>query len=348
MTTTAHRSSLATSNDSPARGGFTTFEQVILINSLIIVGSTLSAFAVTHAAAEPYHFLIDTLFVLGATLAAVGINVFLLRRTFRPLFALLNTIDAVRDGTTQVRAPIADRATDVAQIAHAFNAMLDSLDAMHQAGLRAAAQAQETERRRLALELHDATGQELTALLLRLELLRQDLVEQEAPAQTQAQMQGAIDLTQQTLTGVQRLAHQLRPAVLDDLGLPAALQWLANQFGTEPRLRITVSTPLPLSVIPSSLAETMLFRVAQEAVANAVRHSAATTIAITLQDDGEAISLTVQDDGSGFDHDTMQQGSGLRGMQERMAFVGGSCAVETQPGCGTRIRARLRYGEEGR
>jgi two-component system sensor histidine kinase UhpB len=316
----------------------TTFEQVILANSVIILVSTVLAYGVTHAVVEPYHFFFDTLFVLGATVLGVSINVFVLRRTFRPLFAMLTTIAAIEAGATEQRVDTAAAAADIAQVATAFNGMLDALDEHRQARLREVAVAQEAERRRLALELHDATGQELTALLLRLEIIAQDLAEPHPHlADLRAQVAATTAQAQRTLRGVQLLAQQLRPAILDDVGLAAALIWLVDEIRTTTTITLTCVITARPRLTP--LAETMLFRIAQEALANALRHSGAQHITLTLAETVGAGQLTIEDDGHGFlPHD--QQGMGLSSMRERMLLVSGSLTVETSAH-GTCIRATV-------
>ncbi len=155
----------------------TTFEQVLIANSAIIVAGTLVTFLFTRLSREPWHYLIATGCVVGITIAGVLCNAWLLRNTFAPLFSMLTTIQEVQHGAIEQHVTQDAASADIAQLAQAFNMMLDSLDGSRRAALLAVAQAQEDERRHIALELHDATGQELTGLLLRLEMVRQDLDE---------------------------------------------------------------------------------------------------------------------------------------------------------------------------
>ncbi len=334
----------------------TTFEQALIANSLIILGSTVAAYWVTHQVLETYHFLIDSLFVLLATLIGVGVNAIFLRRLFAPLIEMQTTIEAIQSGTSDRRAMVDVRAADVAQLAEAFNAMLDALEAQRHARLREIATAQEEERRRLALELHDATGQDLTALILRLEMLRQDLgdpaLEREALVR---HLDTISEQAQRALQGVQVLARQLRPSILDDLGLVAALRWLGQEMSHDgaAEVHVIINEPEAATELDSTLshlAETMLFRVAQEALSNATRHSEARHIALSLKYTMHALILTVQDDGRGFELETTagRRGSGLRGMRERLAVVSGRLAIRSRPGAGTSIEAwvPLSSGEE--
>lgn len=326
-------------------GNLTTFEQVIAANSIIILVNTLAAFLVTHASLEIYHFLIDTLFVLLATLAAIAMNALFLRQAFRPLFAILTTIRAIEAGDTTRRAPVSSGAPDAATIALAFNAMLNRLEAQQHARLREIAQAQEDERRRLALELHDDTGQTLTALMLRLEALREDLESQpDPPATLIAQIETPMHLAQRALTSVQDFSRQLRPAVLDDLGLAAALRWLADEMGRGAGLAITAQIDAPPRLSLPPLVETVLFRIAQEAVANAARHSGGQHVALRLTLAGPTLTLQIADDGRGFAADQTRQSVGLAGMRERIQMIGGRLTIRAEPGRGTTIAAEVPLG----
>jgi two-component system, NarL family, sensor histidine kinase UhpB len=315
----------------------TIFEQVVLCNSLVILISTFAAYWVTHLIVQPYHELIVTVFVLVATVLGVAINALVLRRAFGPLFAMLTTIGAIGRGERQQRVATAPT-SDLAQLSLAFNGMLDTLEEERQTRLRAVTEAQEAERRRLALELHDGTGQELTAMLLRLELLAQDLAgdsfDQAAAARQVAQMQA---LTDRTLRGIQQLAQHLRPTMLDDLGLMPALQWLADEMQPDGQSCIQVQVaPLP----PLDA----LFRISQEALTNAVRHSKAQRIDLRLTHSAGKINLLVSDDGHGFDRERHTQGLGLASMHDRAELLGGTLTIQTAA-TGTCVAACIPFPE---
>ena len=195
-------------------------------------------------------------------------------------------------------------------------------------------EAQELERKRLARELHDETGQALTAILLGLKPL-----EATAPATA-----GSLrELVKNALASVRKLSIDLRPAVLDDFGLVAALERVRDDLNERSDLTIGLTVVGLSERLPEDI-ETMLYRVAQEAVANAVRHAEARTIQITLErSHGEVISLTVTDDGRGFDPElTGTARFGLVGMRERTALLGGAFHIDSTPGQGTRISATIR------
>src|SRR5689334_21287071 len=151
----------------------TTFEKVLVANTLIILAEAAGAWWVTHHALESYHYLIDTSFLVVTAVLSLTINIFVLRAAFRPLFGLLNTIQSIEAGEFERRAQISAHDKDVSQLAAALNAMLDRLEAQRQHTTSQILIAQEQERRRLALELHDQSSQTLTALTLHTQILNE-------------------------------------------------------------------------------------------------------------------------------------------------------------------------------
>src|SRR5216683_8165673 len=149
------------------------FEKVIAVNSFMLLCEALAGLWVTSHNLEAHHYLIDTSFIVLATLLTLLINVILLRASFRPLFSLLRTIRAVSTGDTHLRASDMPADSEIGELACAFNSMLDRLEAARRERAMLILQAQEEERRRLALELHDESSQNLTALLIHTEILSQ-------------------------------------------------------------------------------------------------------------------------------------------------------------------------------
>lgn len=199
--------------------------------------------------------------------------------------------------------------------------------------VRGLVEAEDRERARMARELHDETSQALTAILLGLsEIARTTGDDPVEPLR--AVVRDALD-------GVRRIAVDLRPHVLDEIGLPAAIERLAARYRSDggPDVVVDVPSSLPLDAD----AESALYRVAQEAVANAVRHGTPRTIRITLAEhEPRSVSLAVADDGRGFDPETAPSGRlGLLGMRERIGLVGGSLTVSSRPGEGTTVLARV-------
>jgi signal transduction histidine kinase len=192
--------------------------------------------------------------------------------------------------------------------------------------------AQESERRRLSRELHDQVGQVLSALMLTLGNLGSSIKTNNLD-EALRQLQLAQDMTEQNARVVRNLSLLLRPTMLDDLGLLAALKWLAREVSRSNTLQVDVAA----EDCPCDLPEehrTCVYRVVQEAVRNASRHAAARHVRIYVKRERQALSVLVQDDGKGFDaeHET---GLGILGMEERVIRLGGNLKVESERGRGT-------------
>jgi signal transduction histidine kinase len=198
--------------------------------------------------------------------------------------------------------------------------------------------AEQTERRRIARELHDDLGQGLALLSVELDLLRQ-----KSPVESsefKARVAALSDRIKQLSTSIHELSHQLHPMKLEQLGLVATLRALCKEFGQTHGLEIQFLH----DAIPSSLLQDIaicLYRVAQEGLQNIVKHSQARHVGVELRLPDGAICLEIHDDGIGFDPDSVatQEGLGLASMRERMRLVNGEVHVEPRAGAGTRIIA---------
>jgi signal transduction histidine kinase len=202
--------------------------------------------------------------------------------------------------------------------------------------MRRVVEAQELERRRLARELHDETGQALTSILLGLKTL-------ERSVETDQGREGVAavrELVVSTLQDVRRLAVELRPTALDDFGLAAALERLAETVRQDTSVKVDLEVGIGEERLPADL-ETTMYRIVQEALTNISKHADATRISILLARKERAVIIVVEDDGGGFDPTTETGGLGLAGMRERVALLGGRLRVETSPGRGTTIAAEV-------
>lgn len=210
--------------------------------------------------------------------------------------------------------------------------------------LRRVVSAQEAERKRVARELHDDTGQALTAIGLGLRAVSRAI--QQNPAKAVENLGQLESLVDRSLDDLQRLIADLRPSHLDDLGLPAALRWYGNEI--EERTDLKVEFHLdgdPQPIEPPM--NTALFRVAQEALTNVIKHAQASKVVLHLSYLPEAVSLQVIDDGRGFDKNSLtargRESWGLLGMEERANLLGGELAMESSVGQGTCIRVKIPY-----
>ena len=199
---------------------------------------------------------------------------------------------------------------------------------------RAVWRVQEDERRRLARELHDGLGQNLTALKHRLAQLAGEL-----DGDARVKLDAAIALCAETLEDTRQLSRLLRPPILDDLGLVAALRWLARSQAESAGIDVTAEIVEPLPSLDNDL-QTLLFRVAQEALTNVARHSGARSALLRLVARDGTLRLQVADDGRGCDPEAAQRtgGSGLGGMRERLRLYDGRLELHSVPGEGTRLR----------
>jgi signal transduction histidine kinase len=196
--------------------------------------------------------------------------------------------------------------------------------------------AQEEERRTISRELHDEVGQKLTAMRMELgtlERLRGDEVEFDS------RLRDVKGMAEQSLHSVRDIAAGLRPAVLDDLGLPAAVQKQAREFSRRTGVIVVVSVDGEFGGLPDTH-RTYIYRIVQEALTNCAKHAHAHRITVGLLDHGDRVQVTIGDDGVGF-ATRPPQGLGLIGMEERIRELGGTIAIQSMPGRGTTIDASI-------
>jgi two-component system sensor histidine kinase UhpB len=202
---------------------------------------------------------------------------------------------------------------------------------------------EEAERRRLAQELHDRVGQNFAALSINLNIIQREL-SAESSGKVEARLEDSLKLLEETALHIRDVMAELRPPVLDDYGLLAALQWYGEQFtkrtGVPSVIQGAEATPrLPLPL------EAALFRVTQEALTNVARHAQARQVTVTLEELAQEVRLTIADDGTGFDFSFQSETRsawGLISMRERAEAIGGRFQVKSAPGEGTRIMVAVR------
>jgi signal transduction histidine kinase len=203
--------------------------------------------------------------------------------------------------------------------------------------VRRVVEAQEAERKRLARELHDETGQALTSILLGLKPLETAVGSDEA----RAAVESVRELVVSTLQNVRRLAVELRPAALDDFGLMPALERLAMTFSEHSGTAVDLAAKLGEERLLPEV-ETTIYRIVQEALTNVAKHAEARRVSITLTRTAATVVAVVEDDGRGFDPAVVRpEGLGLVGVRERVALVGGRVTIEASPGSGTTLVAEV-------
>ena len=325
------------------------FNRILLSNAMIVVlgavaGTWLTSTIVRRAPSEMMFPLAGGFAVIGIVLSVL-VNIVVLRAALSPLVQLRQAAQAVRSGDLTARAPISSQAdVEMTDLAETLNATLDELARDH-AQLRSLSsqvvRAQEEERRRIARELHDDTAQLLFAQLLRVTALKSSTNEELRRLGAELEVS-----TVEALEGVRRLALELRPPALDDLGLADALADLAQRFLAQTGITIDYQVRGSRTRLSPDV-ELVLYRVAQEALTNVAKHARARKVSMDLDRGARDVSLSVRDDGRGFDPSHRGSrastgiGLGLFGMQERVNLVGGSIRIWSEPGSGTEVFAFL-------
>lgn len=202
--------------------------------------------------------------------------------------------------------------------------------------LRRVVDAQERERRRLARELHDQTGQELTSVIFGLKAI-EDAPDRESRVAALEHVRAQV---LETLQDVRRLAVELRPKALDDYGLVAAIERLVQTFAEQVGVTVELEPHLPEERLPADV-ETALYRMVQEALTNIAKHAQAREVSIVFTSSAGTVSAIVEDDGRGFDTRAAREGMGLDGMRERLALLDGKLKIESSPDRGTTLVAEV-------
>ncbi|HET8606870.1 MAG TPA: histidine kinase [Gaiellaceae bacterium] len=301
--------------------------------ALLVVGTLLLALTpvTIHA---PIALVEGVVLVVGLVLMLTA-NLLLLRPAFAPLDRLvrrMQTVDLLRPGQRLAESG----GVEVSALVRAFNEMLARLEReRRESGGRALA-AQESERLRIAAELHDEVGQVLTGVLLQLDALGRTVAGAGA-----AEVEETKQAVRQALEEVRRIAQELRPEMLDELGLVSALTELSRRFaehsGVAVERRFASELP-PLS----SDAELAIYRVAQESLTNVARHAQARRVELSLEPGAGSVVLQVADDGRGLVANAGENGhGGLRGMRERAVLVDGALAVKPGRRGGVEVRLEV-------
>ena len=335
--------------------GLSLFYKVLIANSALVALGALAGTAITlhvatlRTAGEPGVYVPLTIMFLVAGLAlSILLNALVLRAALAPLNRLQDVVRRVGEGDLSVRAqktPLAD--AEIARIADTLNVMLDNVQS-YESQVRNLSggliQAQEDERQRIARELHDDTGQVLTLLLIRLKLLESN----PGAEAVRPQIEELRGLISSAIDQVRRLALNLRPPTIDQLGLLPALRSLVATFTDGAGLHVTLEAPRePIALTRERTLA--VYRVVQEALTNAAKHAGAHNISVTVRREGDWLVATVRDDGRGFTPEAFTRrrqqpasgaGVGLFGMEERARLAGGSLSVQSAPGRGASVTLR--------
>ncbi len=314
------------------------FTKTMIVNAaVVLLGAIAGTYLTRHLADRHSGVTLALGFSTCGALITILVNYLAFSDHFRPLVELSRALEAMRRGQEARRAIAGVRASGVSGVLDSVRTLLDRIE---DDSLQFSAKllgSIETERQRIGRELHDDTSQILAAALLKLGLAEKSLRGDAVSAHES--LASARDLLERALDQLKTVIYDLRPAMLDDLGLEAALRWYVKARVEQPGLQVAtrferVGTRLPAQV------ETALYRVGQEALANAVKHSGATRVEVGLECRPGYAVLTVFDNGEGFDLSKARgRGLGLISMQERVGQLGGTFNVVTEPDRGTRVYA---------
>lgn len=325
------------------------FYKILIANAVIVVLGAVVGTAVTRhyfragGAAFSAPLFVAALALVGVAVTVL-VNALILRVALSPLDLLEQTAARAQAGDLDARvprSPVADR--ELERLSLTFNGMLDSLESYRQRLREVAARAlaaEEEERKRIARELHDDTAQSLAALMLRLRVARgQD--DPETRARTLDELREELG---HALERIRRFARGLRPPALDELGLVPALESHVRSLAEASHIPVRVDAG-PVDGVLTPQAELALYRIAQEALSNAIRHAEASSVQVRIRRRDHEVVLTVSDDGKGFDlqaaRDGERPGLGLFGMEERAAYLGGHVEIRSRPGHGTEVQATI-------
>jgi two-component system sensor histidine kinase UhpB len=315
------------------------FQRVAAINALLL----LLAVALTIVILVPghetsYRIDVEGVVLIAAVILVVLLNLALLRRMVGPVQRLTRLAREVDLTDPMPAVPDAEPDSEAGELAHTFHQMLVRLQAERLEATGRVLAGQEAERLRIAQELHDQVGQELTAVLLLLSRLSTRAPEALAPAVLEVQSS-----VRSSLEDIRRIAIELRPEALDDLGLGSALSVLCDRFAQRSGLDVECAVAEVLPELPAST-ELVIYRVAQEALTNVARHSGSRQAELSLQPQDSEIVLTVRDYGRGVPAGR-PAGSGMRGMRERAGLAGAALEIQdADPGPGTEVRLRVPVG----
>ncbi|MHB8858145.1 MAG: sensor histidine kinase [Thermoleophilia bacterium] len=316
------------------------FQKVVIANTALIAAGSIMGYYLEVKYFEGGDMGFVLLFIFSGLALCVLINYLLVRMAFRPMDDVSDAMKAIRAGHRGIRVPEVTDDPQIEELSKSLNSMLNSMEKQRKKAAASVIKAQEEERKRIARELHDETSQSLTGLVIGIRMV-QEIVPETMPELTE-RLENINDLAHATLNEVHTMAVRLRPSVLDDLGLAAALRSYAKEFSENTGIAVDMQL-LGMSQRLLPELETVLYRVVQEALTNVARHSEASQCMVTLRRKDNMIKGTIRDNGQGFDSqkvmmsDEKGRGLGLHGMKERIELVGGSLEFDSRPQDGTTI-----------
>lgn len=326
------------------------FYKILVANSFLILLVLGPCAWIVHRGIGRLGLEVPSLLVLfGILVGSIIVNCVIIHFALSPLEELSTTMVNVASGKFHLRAlyhPLGEKMID--QAVGALNRMLDALEKERERSGRQAKLilfAQEEERKRIARELHDDASQVLAAVLLGFADFKKRIPDATLMCGAlKEDMDRISGMTEKAMTALLRLAFDLRPSVLDDIGLKQALTSLLREQVDTKEMLVSFTCSGPDTPLPDDV-QISLFRVAQEAITNTIKYAKARTVTVSLERNSDSTILTIEDDGTGFDLGLLsgdrERHQGIHGMQERIALLGGELKITSAPGKGTRIYASV-------
>ncbi len=319
-------------------------EKIIIGNSIVIIvgaiAGTLITRNLTFQAADP---LLILFFATAGILLSVTLNALILRSALKPLYDLRNLVNKLQNDPEKVEVQFEPSDPDIGRLVSVLKMLIGEIQQRnreYQALAQQAIHAQEEERKRIAQSLHDDTGQALSSLVFNLERIESRLPD--SNPDLREKISSCRILAMNTLQELRKILLDLRPSILDDLGLIPAIRWYARSRLEEAGIRVELNEPIDFPTLPDWIS-TSLFRIAQEAINNIIKHAQANIATITLKYDSEGVTLLIHDNGIGFQVENYQQQAlthcrwGLLGMRERAETIQAKFDIQSSVESGTKI-----------
>jgi two-component system sensor histidine kinase UhpB len=314
-----------------ARRPLPLYWRVFAVNAALLAAIAVVLIAAPFTISFPIA-VFEAIGVLVGLVVTIAVNALLLRHAFAPLARLaqrMETVDLLRPGQ-RLRV---DRDDEIGRVVTTFNRMLDRLEAERQESGRRVLAAQEAERVGIARDLHDEVGQVLTGVLLQLNSIAESAPEHEGA------LGEARQAVRRALDEVRRISSDLRPEMLEHLGLVSALTELTRSFARVAGIDVERQFATSLPELPPEV-ELAIYRIAQESLTNVARHAQASRVVVALEPAHGSVVLRVADDGRGFAAAPVEHG-GLRSMRERALLVDGALAIKPAPEGGVEVRLEV-------
>jgi two-component system sensor histidine kinase UhpB len=311
--------------------------KILIANSIIIlIGAVFGTYFTRRFVGQSGIALTAIFFICGVGITVLA-NYLVLRAALRPLVELSRAMESLHKGEPQeVHIDASD--PNLRRVSRSFNEMLRRLEDESKIYSAKLLSSIEEERRRIGRELHDDTSQTLAAVMINLDLIDKSLAD--SPPEIRERVSNSKELLRYTLGQIKLLVYDLRPVMLDDFGLVPTLRWYIESHSEGSGPHIELDAEAATLRLPGDV-ETALFRITQEAIANAIRHSHASMVVVRLETAPGSVHLSVIDNGDGFDPRQAirhsQPGVGLLSIKERVELLDGTLDIESAKGRGTRV-----------